>query len=295
MSSVAGAWNNKGHMTVARITWDQLSADQRDKVLAILKAHPHFDEYLAADRPVNFTEDEWVFLRASTWADWVKNHHQLEFNVPDRHFVDLPYIAEGSTAKPSPLKEENAVSGIERQSKIAKAAGDQASRAVAVTWLMHLVGDVHQPLHAATRYSDEFPDGDRGGNLALVRIPGGGITKLHPMWDGLLGNSTSRSSILGTVKEIESLAANDADSINADLRQHTTAKQWAQECHDLAVKFAYDDGKLKAANADNRPAEQDIPIAGHHYAKNAGTTARLCAFKGGKRLAKLLGEVLAGN
>ena len=55
------AWNGTGHMVTARLAWRQLSEDQRGKVLAILKKHPHYGVYLAAGRREGFTEDEWAF------------------------------------------------------------------------------------------------------------------------------------------------------------------------------------------------------------------------------------------
>ena len=59
-------------MVVARLGWRQRSEDQRAKVSAALKKHPHYSEYLADRRPEGFTEDEWAFMRAATWADWVR-------------------------------------------------------------------------------------------------------------------------------------------------------------------------------------------------------------------------------
>jgi hypothetical protein len=297
IASAAGAWNNKGHMVVARIAWNDLKPEERAKVIGILKAHPHFEEFLKSERPANMTEDEWVFLRAATWADWVRSgpEPRKAFSVPKRHFIDHPFVVPGSRVTPPKLDEENAVNGITNQKAVAMKDANREKRAVAVTWLFHLVGDLAQPLHAATRYSDEFPEGDKGGNLAMVRIHGGGVVRLHPFWDGLLGNSASRSSILGTVAEIESLVADNADAVKTDLTANRTPGEWSKESFTLALKFAYEDGNLKPANADNKPEPFAIPTTSTNYAKNAGDTARLGAYKGGKRLSQVLREVLAEN
>src|SRR5262245_56580542 len=45
-----------------------------------------------------------------------------------------------------------------------------SDRAMALTWLFHLVGDVHQPLHTARLFTTIFPQGDRGGTRFYVRI-----------------------------------------------------------------------------------------------------------------------------
>jgi hypothetical protein len=84
------------------------------------------------------------------------------------------------------------------------------------------------------------------------------------------------------------LAKDKAASINADLAAHTTPEQWADESHELAVKVAYADGGFEPANIDDHPESADIPIVKEAYAENAGVTARLCAAKGGKRLASML-------
>jgi hypothetical protein len=67
-------------------------------------------------------------------------------------------------------------------------------RSYDLSWLLHLVGDVHQPLRATSRFSHAHPNGDEGGNLVKVRC--GQHTEvfcraseLHAFWDDLLGPS----------------------------------------------------------------------------------------------------------
>jgi S1/P1 Nuclease len=75
------ARNDKGHMVVAELAYLRLTPEQRQAVTAILKQHPHWDEFLIAQRPDNVPEDQWAFWRAATWPDWVKHAHQ-QFNKP---------------------------------------------------------------------------------------------------------------------------------------------------------------------------------------------------------------------
>ena len=49
-------------------------------------------------------------------------------------------------------------------------AGTDEEKAIYLTWLMHLVGDIHQPLHCTAVFREQFPNGDKGGNDAFVRI-----------------------------------------------------------------------------------------------------------------------------
>ena len=68
----AVAWNNTGHMTVALIAYRELTDGQKLAIAKVLKEHPHYEEFLAADRPAKVSENEWAFLRAATWPDWVR-------------------------------------------------------------------------------------------------------------------------------------------------------------------------------------------------------------------------------
>lgn len=295
-ASTASAWNDKGHMVIARLAWQELKAEERAKVVEFLKSHPHYNEFLKEKKPDNFAEDEWVFLRAATWADWVRSHHTKEYHVGERHYINYPLSSPGSTVKgPQPdLDKENIVSGISKQFAVATIGGDQKERAVAITWLFHLTGDIHQPLHAVALFNETFPMGDRGGNLSTVKVAGGGVIQMHSFWDGLLGSGTDRTAILDTVKEATDAAADDA-GVKKELGDNKTPESWAKESAAVAQKVVYQDGTLKPANTQDRPKEADIPTTDEGYGKKAGETARLAAYKGGKRLATLLRKVVAAN
>jgi len=295
-ASVAGAWNDLGHMVVARLAWQDLTAAERAKVVGYLKSHPHAVEFLKARRPENIPEDEWVFLRAATWADWVRSHHAKEFNVGERHYINYPVKAPGSSvAAPEPdEKAENVVSGITNQFKVATAGGDQATRAVAITWLFHLVGDIHQPLHAVALFSDTFPQGDRGGNLSTVRIAGGGVVRLHSFWDGLLGSTVSRAETLKGALEVSKLGDGD-QGLAKELSDHTTPASWAKESAAVATAVVYRNGELKPANTTTRPKDADIPTTPDDYGAKAGEAARRRVYSAGKRLAEVLRQVIQAN
>jgi hypothetical protein len=297
LASSANAWNDKGHMVVARLAWRKLKANERAAIIKLLASHPHLDEFLKAKKPANMTQDEWVFLRAATWADWVRSgpSQRRAFSKPERHFVNLPFVDPDSTVKPpSALPKVNVIQSIEEMKLQATAGGDQVKRAVAITWLLHLVGDIHQPLHCATYYNEDFPEGDRGGTRARVRIDGRSV-QLHSFWDGLLGRDTTLSSISNTVLEIEKMVQGGSDALKADLAANKTPKSWADEGLELAKKYAYLNGKLKPANEDDHPHGEAIPTVPNGYAQQAGETARYCVAKAGERLAQVLREVIAKN
>ncbi len=289
------AWNDKGHMVVSRLAWSKLSDGERARVIEILRRHPHYGEYLAADRPEGFEEDEWAFLRAATWADWVRSHHKDDYNHSTWHYIDYPFVPPGSDIDPKdhqpPADEENVVKQLSVcMAKIKK--GNDEERAVYMCWLFHLVGDLHQPLHSTSMFSKQFPDGDRGGNLAEFRVTGGRV-KLHPFWDGLLGNDVSASSIGKSVKEIEDLLKDKPDLIKDDLTANKSFEEWAKESFAAAKKNCYLNGELKVVNTAERTKEKDLPQAPENYAKSCGHIARIQIAKAGQRLADSIRDGIA--
>jgi hypothetical protein len=63
-------------------------------------------------------------------------------------------------------------------------AATWSAGAIALAWLFHLVGDIHQSLHTAQLFTAEYPRGDRGGNEICVRVTQAGQPMdLHKFWD----------------------------------------------------------------------------------------------------------------
>jgi hypothetical protein len=294
LSTRAYSWNNTGHMVAARLAWQKFDQDQKNKAIKILKKHPHYDEFLSAGRPDGFTEAEWVFLRASTWPDWVRNHHKDEYHHSTWHYINYPFVPPGSridAANHQPRADEE---NIVRQLGVAIQKvknGNQEDQAVYLCWVLHLGGDIHQPLHTTDLFSKQFPEGDRGGNLAYVVLhDGANKTKLHPMWDGLLGKSTTASAIGRVVEQVNTLIQTNPDLIKNDLQNHKTIESWARESFEAAKKYAYLNGELPLGEEDDDAS--DIAVAPDDYAKNSGRIARIQIAKAGARLASMLADVL---
>jgi hypothetical protein len=282
----AFAWNAKGHMVSARLAWRQLTDGQRTKVSALLKKHPHYAEYLAAQRPEGFTEEEWAFMRAATWADWVRSRHR-EFDHPTRHYINYPIVPPGSAFDAAkfepPAGQENAVNQFGVCLDNFRNGSDE-DKAVYLTWIFHLVGDIHQPLHCTAVFSERFPNGDRGGNLALIRIQSSPIN-LHSFWDGLLGNDTTVSGIGTDVFEIEAVLKDKAADIQKEIDAHQTFESWAREGLELSKRVVYLNGELKVAASGEQRGDEEVPQAPDGYASACGRTARVQIGKAGLRLA----------
>jgi len=99
-----------------------------------------------------------------------------------------------------------------------------------LVWLEHLVGDIHQPLHAATRVSSSNTDGDHGGNLVkLCSAPC--KTELHGFWDDLLGTSSRANSAV--------VAGRSLPSPDATLTVKKDAADWSSESFAAAKQTVY--------------------------------------------------------
>lgn len=286
-------WNEKGHLAIARLAWLKLSPPEREQCSEILKSHPHYAEYLAADKPERLTADEWAFMRAAYWPDWVRSNHSDEFNRPTWHYVTAAYVPPYSQLKATDLpgSEPNVVTQIPAAlTKIA--SGTPAERAVYLCWLLHLVGDIHQPLHCCSQLSELFPQGDQGGNLALVRVAGGMPVRLHFAWDAMLGEELELDAILAAVEELQQFERQHAAEFADDLSSHTASAQWAREGFELAKKHVYLNGDLRPTHADRPPEPASVPNLSDEYLRQAVPVARAGAVKAACRLASNLPPVL---
>lgn len=156
----AKAWGAAGHRIVADAAYEQLSPDSRAEVDRLLALEP------GATLP-----------SVSTWADEVRSPTTAAW-----HYATFPRDADCRYDPDKMCVAGNCVVGaIERQAEVLRSGRTDEVRLKALKWLVHLVADVHQPLHAG------FAD-DKGGNHFQVHAFGRG-TNLHAVWDsGLIAN-----------------------------------------------------------------------------------------------------------
>lgn len=166
--TVSQAWNDTGHMLVAAVAEQNMT--QRAKERARLLAEQFGDERTNS------------FFSCACWADDSKDQTSGVWHYINYHFWD-----DGRAPSKKPL-EQNVVWAIKTFSSQIEQGGINDD----VLWkkmfyLVHFVGDVHQPLHTLARDSQGFPDGDRGGNdFKIAPIEGWGkrpVENLHSFWD----------------------------------------------------------------------------------------------------------------
>jgi hypothetical protein len=152
--------------------------------------------------------------------------------------------------------------------------------------LIHLIGDLHQPLHCASLFTDAYPGGDRGGNEFFVMPASRGI-KLHSFWDGLLGTSAKVNSQVAYAIQLQREYPRRS---LGELKKQTTPREWSLEGRILAIEKAYLNGQLKgSADEDHAPKLPD------GYAKAAKSVAERRGALAGYRLADEIAKCLAVN
>jgi len=184
------AWNSAGHRLIALIAWDHLSPEARSEAARLLRSHPDFERWLKHVTDIDVNRG--AFIEASTWPDEIRKDKRFYnpgsdtptptlpgFPDMDRHrnwhFVNLNL--DGSPFDPP-------ISGLlgKQIAILTDTLTSRSSRSVersyALPWLIHLVGDVHQPLHTSSKQD------------TLINNPFNprkSTSTLHAFWDDLPG------------------------------------------------------------------------------------------------------------
>lgn len=241
------AWSSSGHMVIAAVAYRQLTPALKSKVDEMLKSHPAYAKWEESfsGTSANLDLATFVFLKASTWPDEIRRRHN-HYDHPHWHYIDYPLRPPAFPMEPGPAPTDDVLYGITKcEQALVDAKTSTELRAVYLSYLIHLVGDIHQPLHCASLFNSSYPDGDKGGNDFYVR-PGSKGIKLHNLWDGLLGTSGKPEAHLNYAITIES--EHPRDSL-IELGKARTAKEWSLESRALAVEVVYLRGELKGTTS----------------------------------------------
>jgi hypothetical protein len=294
----ARAWDDFGHMAVAAAAWAKLTPAARERATELLKLNPQYSAW-TRDVPEQ-DRDQIAFVRAATWPDVIKEMPDYESDGPNNgdrpppgpeasrnigyadhfrhkywHFIDKPFSPHATPLQDPPAP--NAQTQIAAfRAKLADPSVSAHIKSYDLVWLLHLVGDVHQPLHAASRFTRSQPNGDAGGNR--VRIDCGDLcntTNLHIFWDLLLGESEDPRDAIEAAAQLP-----DPDAALAAVGDE---KAWIEESFELAKRDAY------AAPIGVGPGPFAMMEA---YKSNALEVARRRVALAGARLANLLNQAL---
>lgn len=261
-------WWDEGHMVIAQIAYNRLDSNTRDEVDRLIEK---FAEYApeASD-----------FVSAATWMDGLKYYGLEVFN--EWHFIDIPYNPYGIPNIPSVGKENVLWAVTEAEETLRSKKSEDFQRALALRFLIHFVGDAHQPLHCINRYTWLHPDGDKGGNLFPLD-PGCKEKELHAFWDNAAGIFGDNSDNLKA--NIREYADDIVEKVPPERVPEWESKDpnvWAWESYQVGINVAYSNITPGA-----KPSKD--------YIENAQSAARRRLALGGYRLAALLISIFGGN
>lgn len=199
----AYAWDDVGHKTTAYVAWQRMSPAAREAVIKILRSAPEDSHLSAFYMPYGPEPDEIkkleYFMLTATWADIVRDrafeNRQKKYHKSNWHYDDTFWKQVGGKMEILSGFEEGGVA-VDRLTEFEKVIRDPSAsdkdKAIAIAWIMHLSGDIHQPLHTSARVTDLEPKGDQGGNLFLLTpqgTPREKEVKLHWFWDSIVGRN----------------------------------------------------------------------------------------------------------
>jgi hypothetical protein len=272
------AWSFAGHQVIAAEAYRQLPPALKAKVTEILKAHPDYEKWKGSftGDSANLDLGTFIFLRASTWPDEIRRR-KSPYNHPKWHYIDYPLKPTKFPVEHGPDPTDDILYGIGQCEKVlADTKTPAEEQAVYLSWLIHLIGDEHMPLHCCSLFTSAYPTGDRGGNSFYVKPATRGIA-LHSFWDGLLGTSGKPQVHLDYAIMIEH--EHPRKSL-PELKKATTPKDWSLESRGIAVEKAYLHGELKGGTS--KETAMELPEG---YTKAAKVVAEKQAALAGYRLA----------
>jgi hypothetical protein len=111
-----------------------------------------------------------LFMQATRWADDIrmrdKQHHR---GCGMTSIGRLSRMANLRSVQTRELEQVNILTALAENERILQNETDPERNAIAMAWLFHLVGDVHQPLHTAQLFTVEYPQGDKRNEICVRR------------------------------------------------------------------------------------------------------------------------------
>ena len=242
-------WGADGHRIIAEIALARLSPDVANETRRLLGRQNIID--------------------VASWADAVRS--QLPRTGP-WHYVDIQLTDSSYVPSRDCPNDDCVVAAVATHIAIlADRSRPDSARASALKFVVHFVGDLHQPLHAGERH-------DKGGNDVKVTF-NGKTTNLHSLWDsGLLLSfgQTDEEIVRQLTEEISRRSTRDIATLSDG-----TVASWVMESHDVARDVVY----------SNLPSSLEITPA---YADAARPVIYERLLRGGVRLGAILEDALGG-
>lgn len=279
----AAAWTRPGHMVSAAIAYQDLMATDPEivrEILRIIEAHPDRGPFeVAVGRDIDDARERAKFVEIARWPDDIRGGAQ---DHPTWHYHVRPII-DRQNPPPAGTTGKERGAALEAFALNVAVARDPdaplADRAVALCWIFHIVGDIHQPFHNSERYAAEWPASDAlGGKVFVIDPQTGKPIPLHWFWDDSISRSpaTAEAFVKGTVLTARHPRASFAELKSAE---PSAIGRWSDESYALAGSLAYRADAPRATSAEAaRPAtsaylrdsmvaaEQRLTLSGYRLA-----------------------------
>lgn len=272
------AWWEAGHMIVANIAYSNLNSQAKRVVKEILPYMAH-ENTLAHTYDYNQAHPNYTMMALSTWPDDIHSFPNYDGSTRTWHYIEHAYSTDG-TGYPALIPRDNVVWAIgEMKRLVALKKSNQNARVRALAYLIHFVGDIHQPLHCTELHTKSLPNGDRGGNSFSIyhKEPNGDVLKnLHALWDSgvqLFPNKNYPHNV-NAPKDVHDLSL----LITKDYPKSYFTEQvkvldpsvWEEESHQLGIDAHNTPIGAKPSNAYLMAAtdtvEKQIALAGYRLA-----------------------------
>lgn len=251
----AFGWSNSGHEIIATIAYHRLNPATKNKIDRITKIMFH-------------SRNPFVrFLKASKWPDMIEYHDITAFK--HWHYIAYGYSSDGTPTKPP--DKYNVAWAIGQSFKVlASPRSNLYEKAWFLNFLVHFVGDAHQPLHCIRMYSKKFPDSDFSGNLFLIHSDE--ASNLHQFWDRGAGIFSRKRLTLYKLKKLANAITKEyPPSYFGKKVNNMDPWRWTKNGFQLAKQYAYQI-KLNSipsksyVKMSQKIIKQQIALAGYRLA-----------------------------
>lgn len=254
----AAAWGTKGHQIIARVAMDRLSSDARREVSTLLQPGETLESV----------------------SDWAEEIRSTQRHTMSWHWVAISVNVGDYNQSRDCKRSTCIIEAIENQKSILRnQKASNLERAEALKFLVHLIGDLHQPFHIAT---NDRPD-DFGANRVTVQSLYG-ATNLHAAWDEDIVEYGLRRSGFPLAHYADELGEGSKKGQGGYVAQGSVV-DWALESHRLASQaYMLGDEYMVSSRGPWKLDE-------NYFKENRGR-AETQLFQAGVRLAKTLNDIL---
>jgi len=288
LASPALAWDSVGHKLSAYIAWQQMTPATREKVIKILLNAPEDSDlsvFYPQDARSESARQQEFFMIAAYWSDIVRDrkfkNRSEKYHHGNWHYSDTFWKMENGQLKIVANPNEDGGKAVEKlfdfEKVLKNPSESDADKAIAIAWVLHLGGDIHQPLHTSARITDLEPKGDQGGNLFLLApkdAPRESQMNLHWYWDSIIGRVETRKGDVPDSIYLPQIGAKIMKKYPSAKMQNRLAlgkfDQWQQESFKIATTELFPATliRFQPASADYTKksfgiAEQQIALAGY--------------------------------